>query len=135
MKKIFTFLTAIAIVRFASAQSYHQQDRSYAERNVEHYRNNHYDRDDHDRNYDYRNGNYSSRGYNERQRQEQIDCINRDYDQRINAYQNDRRISKHERERRIYQINTERKQKLQSFGAGASVGAIAGLVLGAILSH
>jgi hypothetical protein len=139
MKKIFTFLIAIATVSFASAQSYHQQDRTYNERSDKHYGDNQYDRKGQDHNYYNRQVNYDNRGYNERQsqiqRQEQIDCINRDYDQRIGVYRNDRRISQRERERGIYQINAERNQKLKSFGAGAAVGAIAGFVLGAIFTH
>lgn len=135
MKKIFTFLIAIATVSFASAQGYHQPARSYNGHTDKQYADNRYNRNGYDHNYDYRNGNYNNRAYNERQRQEQIDCINRDYDQRVDVYRNDRRISQRERERRIYQLNTERNQKLKSFGAGAAVGAIAGFVLGAILSH
>ncbi len=134
MKKIFTFFIAIATVSFASAQSYRQPDRSYADRNEKHYSDNRYNKNVHDydyRNSNYNNDNYGNYNYNDRRRQEQIGRINRDYDQRIDVCRNDRRISQRERERRVYQINTERNQKLKSFGAGA----VAGIVLGAILSH
>jgi hypothetical protein len=138
MKKIFTFLIAIASVGFASAQKYqpaysHQDGREQQYKSADRYEKNNYDRD-------YRNGNDRNNNYrkdynDDRKRKQQIDRINRDYDQRIAVYRNDRRMAQRERERRIYQLNYERNQQLKSFGAGAAVGAVAGLLLGAILSH
>ena len=142
MKKIFTFLIAIATVGFASAQDYRRQDHSFNEWNEKQHSS--ADRHDnrHDDNayskeygpYNYNNGRYNDQ-YNERRRQEQIDCINREYDQRINTYRNNHRMSQRQRDRRIYQLNVERNQELKPFGTGAVVGAVAGFVLGTILSH
>ncbi|MGC4037081.1 MAG: hypothetical protein QM764_14070 [Chitinophagaceae bacterium] len=131
MKKIFTFLIAIATVSFASAQSYRQPERSYQGHNEKQYAYN----DHNDRNGYYNEKQRQQQIINERQRQEQIDYINRDYDQQINVYRNDRRMSQRERDRRIYQLNNERNIKLKSFGSGAAVGVFAGLILGSILSH
>lgn len=134
MKKIFTFLIAIATVSFASAQTYHDHNDDYAMQKDRYYSS---DRRHDDRGYD-RNDNaygYERRGYNERQRQEQVYRINHEYDQRITVCQNDRNMSYRERDRRIYRLNAERNQKIRSFGSGAAVGAVAGFLLGTIFSH
>ena len=73
--------------------------------------------------------------YDDQRRREQMDRINRDYDNRINDYRRDRSINAYERDRRIQQADYERNQKLKSFAGGAVVGAIAGVILGSVLSH
>jgi hypothetical protein len=79
--------------------------------------------------------NQQDRRYDERNHQADVDRINREYDQRIGGYRNDRSINSRERERRISIAERERQQKVSSFGGGVAVGAIAGVLLGVLLSH
>ena len=73
--------------------------------------------------------------YDEQRRREERDRINHDYDRRIDEYRHDRSINSYERDRRINQAERERSEKLKSFAGGAVVGAIAGVILGTVLSH
>ena len=73
--------------------------------------------------------------YDNRDHRADIDRVNREYDQRINGYRNDRSINSFERDRRIRQAEYERTQKVNSFGKGVVVGALATVILGAIFSH
>lgn len=73
--------------------------------------------------------------YNDQRRREEMDRINGDYDRRIDEYRRDRSINTYERDRRIQQAQRERSEKLKSFAGGAVVGAIAGVLLGTVLSH
>jgi hypothetical protein len=94
--------------------------------------------------YNSQNGNYNYNNYpsqrrdnryNEQRRREEMDRINRDYDRRIDEYRRDRSINTYERDWRIQQAQSERSEKLKSFAGGAVVGAIAGVLLGTVLSH
>ena len=153
MKKIFTFLIAIATVSIASAQGYHDNDHSYDAQKGRNYSSNHrndnsgYDRHDQG-GYDHRDQNgydrrdntvrydqRDKRGYNDWQRQEQINRINSEYDRQVSVCRDDHSISRRERNRRISRLNAERNQQLRSFGSGAAIGAVAGFVLGTIFSH
>ena len=108
--------------RYNDNHVYNQQDRNYNDRS---------------NGYGDRNNGYNDRNnnYNDRERQMNIDRVNREYDQRINEYRNDRRINSYERDRRIRQAEYERSQRVNSFGKGVVVGAVATIILGAILSH
>jgi len=83
--------------------------------------------------------NYPSQGndnrYDEQRRREEMDRINSDYDRRVDEYRRDRSIDAYERDRRIQQTEYERREKLKSFAGGAVVGAVAGVLLGAVLNH
>ena len=134
MKKI--IILAIAIVFFNTAFSQNHNDHN---RSNEPYRSapamnktNDHGWQSHDRQNQYSDNN---RTYNGRNRQAEIDRVNRDYDQRIYNYRHDRAINRYEREKRIRQAESERATRLKSFGTGALVGAVAGLVLGALISH
>lgn len=86
-----------------------------------------------------RNDRYGSsrnddRYYEERRRQEECDRINREYDNRIDAYRRDRSMNEYERNRRIEQEERQRKEKLKSFAGGAVVGAVAGVLVGILIS-
>jgi hypothetical protein len=73
--------------------------------------------------------------YEEQRRREEMDRVNSEYDRRVIDYRNDRSINNYERQRRIDQAERERKEKLKSFAGGAVVGAVAGVLLGVVLSH
>jgi hypothetical protein len=148
MKKIIAFAITFLSVTAIFAQS-RKDDRSYNQSRQVILGNDHNSRNDsyasgrnNDRNVGYnqrndRNDGYAQRNdrYSEQQRREEMDRVNSDYDRRINDYRNDRSINTYERDRRIYQAENERKEKLKSFAGGAVVGAIAGVLLGVVLSH
>lgn len=101
-----------------------------------------HDRDHAQPNYDYgsNGGRYTqqddrreNRRYNDNQRREEMDRVNRDYERRINNYRYDRSLNNYERNRRIQEMQRERNTKLKSFGAGAIVGGILGVILGSHL--
>lgn len=132
MKKIIAFAISFLSVAAIFAQS----------RNDRHDRNYNESRDvvlgrDHNSRHDVYN--YPSQRnndrYDEQRRREEMDRINHDYDRRINDYRNDRSLNVYERNRRIQQAENERNQKLKSFAGGAVVGAVAGVLLGMVLSH
>ena len=143
MKKIFTLMVAaIGFVTIASAQQGNRSDmygRSDRFQSVEtRGGNSGYDRNtsnssSYNNNWG-QNNRYDSR-MSDRDRRANIDRINRDYDQRIYGYRNDRSINSYERDRRIRQAEYERSQKVNSFVKGMVVGALATVILGAILSH
>ncbi len=133
MKKIFALLIAVTFVTVGFAQQRNDQ-RSF--RNNDQY-SRIQQRDQPGRSYQYEDNSYrgNDRGYNERDRREQMDRVNREYDMRINSYRNDRSINTYERNRRIGQAERERSAKIKSFGSGIAVGAIAGVLLGVLLSR
>jgi hypothetical protein len=75
-----------------------------------------------------------SRAYDERRRQEETDRINREYDKRIKDYRNDRRISSYERNKWINHAERERMEMIKSLTGAATVGALAGFILGVLVS-
>jgi hypothetical protein len=137
MKKIFTLLFSLGILTSVFAQSdYGYSRRGGDDRNYNaQYGNNdngynrgntNYGNYDHHAAYD--NGRY----YNhDRDRQYQIDQVNRDYDRRIDVYRRDRSINDYERSRRIQMMERERNERVRSFGGGV----ILGTVLGVLLAH
>jgi hypothetical protein len=138
MKKIFTLLVAFIACTASFAQkpwSHQQENRGQNNREPQYGDT----RWSNDHNYAKANNNYNyrqtDRRYNERERQRQIDQINRECDQKIYSYRNDRSISTFERNRGIRHIESERSVRINSFGTGAIIGATAGLIIGAILSH
>lgn len=133
MKKLIIILVAAVSFNAASAQnmnaSYRQQDRRQVAQT----------RDDHNYNDQYHSNDY---GYNnnrsqriDRNRQEDYNRINQQYDQKINSYRNDRSINVYDRDRRIHEAEMERQQSVNSFGGGAIVGGVAGFLLGVLVSH
>jgi hypothetical protein len=73
--------------------------------------------------------------YDDQRRKEDMDRMNGNYDRRINDYRNDRSIGVYERNRGYERGRYERNSNLKSFAGGAVVGAVAGVLLGAVLSH
>jgi len=136
MKKIFTLLVAVSSFTVSFAQQ------SWSNEHKRSPENSHYNYDytykQKDHGYSdgwYNEGRYNDRGYNNRQHQREIDQVNQECDREIYSYRNDRSLSRYERNRRIRQVESERSVRINSFGTGAIVGAAAGLILGAILSH
>lgn len=132
MKKIFILLLSLVSISSVFAQSgrghFDSRDSRY---------NNTYD----NRSYSYDNrgarNNPSPVVYDNRdhrsdwQRQQEIDRINHDYDQRIDGYRRNRSISVYERDRQIRMLQQERSSKLKNFAGGLIVGGL----LGVLLSH
>ena len=129
MKKFLVLLMAVFTVSAAFSQNYQRDYRSNRSQTVVTYRDGYHTRSQNNGYYD------NGRNYNESYRRAEIARINRDYDQRVNRYRNNRYMNSIERERRIREMEYERNQRLKSFGGGVVVGALATLVLGAILSH
>ena len=141
MKKL--FILAIAMVTVSAAFSQQRNDMGRMDRNQSNDFRNGNGRNDNNTPYygnnQYNNGrgqdNRYDHGYNDRDRRAEIERVNRDYDQRINGYRNNRSINSYERERMIRQAEYERSQKINSFGKGVVVGALATVILGAIFSR
>jgi len=151
MKKIFILLLSLGSLStvFAQSNRYDGNPGGYSQSNDDHrdrdYRSTGYDNrngsyDNRNNGYDNRNGGYDNRNSapydnrnvrNDRQRQQEIDRVNRDYDSRIDNYRRDRSISQYERNRRINDLERERSSKIKSFAGGLILGG----VLGVILSH
>jgi len=144
MKKILVLLMAVFSVSAAFSQNgYYRTDRQNG--------STYYHRDYNSQNNGYNNGyntysqnngyygqnqyGYNQNRYDERYRRAEIDRINRECDQQIIGYRNDGRLSSYERQRRIQEIERSRQSRIGSFGGGVVVGALATLVLGAILHH
>ncbi|MGC4099797.1 hypothetical protein [Ferruginibacter sp.] len=125
MKKLIIIAIAVFSISAASAQNrndrFNKQDDRYQAVQV---------KDDWSKSKD-----YSYDRNNDRERQEAYDRMNHDYDKRISDYRNDRSLNKFDRDRKIREAEMERQQKSKSFGKGLAVGAIAGILLGAILGH
>ncbi len=131
MKKLIVILIAAISFNAASAQSrndsYRKQDRQVVQT-----------RDDHNynmqRNDDYAYNNNYSRD-NDRNRQEEYDRMNKEYDKRIEGYRNDRWLSNKDRDRKIREAEQERQRAVRSFGNGVITGGVVGLVLGILIGH
>jgi hypothetical protein len=148
MKKIFAFAIAFLSVTALFAQSRNNRyDRNYNEsgnvvsgRDYSSHKYNGYSSHNdngyssHNEVYNYPNQRNNDR-YNDQRKREEMDRINSDYNRRINDYRNDRSINAYERDRRIREAENERSEKLRSFAGGAVVGAVAGVLLGMVLSH
>lgn len=150
MKKIIAFAIGLFSVTAIFAQSHNDRFGNYNDsRNAvlgrdydshkDGYNANGYGYNSNDQGYNSNVHNYPSQRsdsrYDDQRRREEMDRINRDYDSRIDGYRRDRSINTYERDRRIQQAEYDRNQKLRSFAGGAVVGAIAGVILGSVLSH
>jgi hypothetical protein len=104
MKKIFTILLAIGSVTFASAQSKgnwgHDDHKDVAvNQPYDHSRDN--------------NSGYGSANYSNREKDAQIQRINREFDKRIAAVQRDRRLRSYEKRGQINMIERERSAQIR----------------------
>ncbi len=109
MKKIFTIILAAAgTIGAASAQSKHEKNVAYNDnaRATKSY-------DDHDSYGKSKTANYydSYNSYNEKQ--QQLERINREYDQKIAFVKNNRRLNRREKERQIKWLQDQRKQEMR----------------------
>lgn len=132
MKKLIVILIAAISFNAASAQSrdsYRKEDRGRATQTRDDRKYNDQQRPN---TYAY-NNNYGHD--NDRDRREEYDRVNKQFDNRIELYRNDRSLSSYERDRRIHDVEQERQQALCSFGNGAISGAAAGLLLGLLIGH
>ncbi|MCW3094287.1 MAG: hypothetical protein JWP81_5356 [Ferruginibacter sp.] len=133
MKKLIVLFIAAIFINAASAQGYNDRGRMNERQEtwntrstVTRYENTHSNDHEYDK---------KDRRADDYRRQAETDRANREYDQRINQYRNDRSINAYERERRINDMQRERQQKVNSFGKGLVVGAIAGVLLGVLASN
>jgi hypothetical protein len=137
MKKL--LILAIAMMSFGAVFAQQRTDKndkwernqSNDRRNTNTRINDHSYSNDHVYNNNRQDDRYDNR-YDNRDHRADIERVNRDYDQRINGYRNDRSINSYERDRRIRQAEYERTQKINSFGKGVVVGALAAVILGSI---
>jgi len=136
MKKIFTLLVAFFALTSVFAQS-GRRDGNYGNGYSTYDRgsyNQPYRSADNYNNYNSYDNRGSHQGYGgssyDRHRQEDMDRINREYDNRINDYRRDRSLNNYERERRIYSMQRERNEKLKLIGGGLIVGGILALIAG-----
>ncbi|MEO6548043.1 MAG: hypothetical protein ABIN94_08590 [Ferruginibacter sp.] len=132
MKKLIVLLITASFFSALNAQPHMQQSRVQRNKGNKNYEvtynhnNNSYPND-----VAYTN-NHRSNEYTHEQSNE---SINRNYSQRMGAYKNNRRPNSHEQYGRVYEIERERQKKAPSFGKGLAVGAIAGIILGVIVSR
>ncbi len=139
MKKIFTLILVLGFLGSAFAQNgYHKDDRSnntYDQRNKETvYTNNH-------GGYDQRNAGYGNpspwNGQDNRtddKNRREMDRNNGGYDRRNSDYGADRQLPPYHDNNRNYPVVREQKQKTKTFTGGVVVGAVAGVLLGVLLS-
>jgi hypothetical protein len=126
-------------------RSAHEQNSQYARHNDDRDHKDGYNqsRYEDDQSYYHNNGTRQSeygasqrdRRYDEYNRQQEINRINRECDEQVYRYKNDRSMSRYERNRMIHRVQIERSEKIKSFGGGALIGAVAGFVLGTLVSH
>src|SRR4051812_48824880 len=108
MKKVFTFLVALGAITVAQAQSsrsypddrYHDKDVVLGQQNNRVYNDN--------SRYTY--------SFSERDRDKEIDRINRDYDKRINKIERDRRMSSYDKNYAIRRLDDQRREDLRQIG-------------------
>jgi hypothetical protein len=135
MKKVFTFAISLGIMGAVAAQpNYSNNDYNKYGKNSRYESSRQDDRrwNGKDNNAAYRqNDRYDSRRMSDRERQVEMDRINKDYDRRIAVYRNNRRMAARERDYQIQVLEKERSSKLKAFGGGLLLGGI----IGAILSH
>jgi hypothetical protein len=108
MKKIFTILLAVGSVTFASAQSKgswgHDEKSSsrdviLGQSNVTVYKSN--------------TTSYGSGFFNTKDRDAQVNRINREFDQKIASVQRDRRLRSYEKSRQIKMLEKQRDQQIR----------------------
>lgn len=105
MKKIFTILIALGAITVAQAQSsrtypndrYQDRDVILGQRN--------------DRVYD--NNSRSANSHSERERDKEIDRINREYDKRIRKVERDRRMRAYDKDYEIRRLENQRRDDLR----------------------
>jgi Ni/Co efflux regulator RcnB len=132
MKKLIIILIAAISFNAVSAQSrdsYTKEDHGQATQTRD---DNRYNNRQPSKAYAY-NSNYGRD--NDRNRREEYDRVNRQFDKKIEAYRNDRSLNPYERDRRINEAGQQRQQALCSFGNGAIAGGVAGLLSGILTGH
>lgn len=134
MKKLIVLLIAFTSFTAAFSQKGYNQDHSRGYKNQENVYKKTSDQY-HDRN-GWQNRDYQNKhAINERERQMEMDRVNRDYDRRIDSYRHDRSLNRREREQRIRMAEAQRNEKMRSFGTGAIIGAVAGIIIGSLAAH
>lgn len=135
MKKVFAFALSLSIFGAVAAQpgrydkdnKWNKNDRYEAPKKQD----NRYD-DKRVAVYNPRDSRYdNNKRMNDRERQQEIDRINRDYDRRVAEYRSNRRMSQRDRDYQIQVVEKERSSKLKPFLGSVLLGGI----LGAIISH
>jgi len=109
MKKIFTIILAAAgTIGAASAQSKHDQNVAYNDRArpASGY-------DDHGSYGKSKTANYNDRYGSYNENQQQVERINREYDQKIAFVKNNRRLNRREKERQIGWLQEQRNEELR----------------------
>ncbi|MBB1284497.1 hypothetical protein HRH25_08945 [Flavisolibacter sp. BT320] len=114
MKRILTLLLAVSTLTVVQAQSSrsHPNDRSTNRDVILGDRN---DRNDRNERYDkrYENNTRYSYAFSARERDKQIDRINKDYDKRIRQVERDRRMRSSEKSYKLRQLEAERRQEIR----------------------
>jgi len=111
MKKIFTILFSFGVITSSFAQYNQQQnkwDNGYANSSHDNYGRNHSDMDRH---FDRENH------YSEREKDFQIEMINRDFVYNIQAIQSDRYMRRHKKREEIRKAKRERLRKIKMVNA------------------
>ncbi|MDN3657887.1 hypothetical protein QWZ08_19700 [Ferruginibacter paludis] len=129
MKKLVIILTAIVAFNVATAQQRNNSNYNdpYEMNNPRN--NDHYGSQENSTDYAY---NENSRRNDNHDR----DRITRQYDRRDNDYRNDRSTPGYGKSRRMGRWERDRpQQRGASFGTGVTIGAVAGVLLGVLISH
>lgn len=110
MKRILTLLIAVSAISAAQAQSSRSfpSDRN-ASRDV--ILGDRYDRNDRDGRYE--NNTRYSYSFSTRDRDKQIDRINKDFDKRIRQVEHDRKMRSSEKSYRVRQLEAERRNEIR----------------------
>lgn len=108
MKRILTLLIAFGAIASVQAQSrdgrYENRDVILGDQNNRTYENN--------RGYD-NNSRYGSYNFSARERDKQIDRINREYDQRIREVQRDRWMRTYEKRNQVQRLEDQRRNEIR----------------------
>lgn len=114
MKKILTLLIAVGAITVAQAQTSrsYPNDRAASRDVILGDRN---DRNDRNDRYDgrYENNSRYAYSFSARERDKQIDRINRDYDKRIRQLERDRRMRSSEKSYQVRQLEAQRRNEIR----------------------
>jgi hypothetical protein len=114
MKKILTLLFAVGAIAVAQAQTSRYPDDRYGRDVILGDQSGRTDRDDRDyrNNRTYENNSRYSYSFSAKERDKQIDRINRDYEKRIRQVERDRYLRSYEKSTQVRRLEEQRRQEI-----------------------